>query len=168
MGNNGGVYTLVVADKEAMATVEKARKAKLIIQKSPIKKGHRCPTTNNQVTKKQGVGGKRSPNLIIRDRGLRGGFAQVPSVVLRDGRLSGNAVRLYALLLSYAWQDGECYPGQRRLAADMGVNAKTITRTLRELREKKLIDWHRQGMGKSNIYYIEELGAYLPKQMVDP
>ena len=111
---------------------------------------------------------KRERTLIFRDQGIRGGFTQIPTLVLRDGRLSGNEKTLYGLLLSYAWQEGECFPGQCRLAKDMGVDKKTVGVGLAKLRSAKLISWKRQGLGKTNIYYIEKLSVYLGgKQMVD-
>jgi hypothetical protein len=39
----------------------------------------------------------------------------------------------------------------------MGVNLSTITRTMAELNEQCLISWKRQGLGQTNIYYIERL-----------
>lgn len=99
----------------------------------------------------------RDSNLIIKDANWQGGFAQVPSVVVRDPRLSANAVRLYCLLLSYAWSNQQCFPGQQRLADDMGCDRRTIIRTFAELNEQCLISWKRRGLGKTNIYYIERL-----------
>lgn len=99
----------------------------------------------------------RRQTLVLRDPNLHGGFAQLPTVVLRDHRLSASAVRLYALLLSYAWSHQQCFPGQQRLARDMGCNISTITRTLAELNEHCLVSWTRQGLGKTNIYCIERL-----------
>jgi hypothetical protein len=111
---------------------------------------------------------KPKKSLIFRDAGLAHGFSQIPNVVLRDGSLSPNAKTLYALLLSYAWQDGECFPGQMRLADDMGCRLRTIGYTLAELKRRRLISWDRVGLGKSNIYYIEPLAeGYSAKQYID-
>ena len=109
---------------------------------------------------------KRS--LIFRNPNLAHGFTQVPNIVLRDGTLSPNAVRLYVLLLAYAWQDKECFPGQERLAVDMGCKRITVTRALAELKKRHLITCDRRGLGKVNIYYIERLeGGYIPKLFID-
>lgn len=111
---------------------------------------------------------KREKTLVFRDEGIRGGFTQIPTKVLRDSRLTGNERVLYGLLLSYAWQEGECFPGQCRLAKDMGVDKRTVGTGLGKLRKMKLISWKRQGLGKTNVYYIEKLVGYLGgKQMVD-
>ena len=109
---------------------------------------------------------KQQKTLIFQDANLRSGFAQVPNAVLRDSRLSGSEVRLYALLLSYAWQDNECFPGQDLLASNMGQTRKSISQLLASLKKKKLIGWRRQGQGKVNIYHIRKLIDAYP-QMVD-
>ena len=109
--------------------------------------------------------------LIIKDENLQGGFAQIPNIVLRDGTLSAGAVRLYALLLSYAWANDECYPGQGRLSMEMGCSLDTVQRTLNELRDRNLVTWKQQGLGRSSIYYIEKLtDGYLiePKAEDEP
>ncbi len=106
--------------------------------------------------------------LVFRNHNLRHGFTQMPNVVLRDATLSSNAIRLYVLLLSYAWQEKECFPGQQTLADVMGCTARTITNTLAELKKRKLITWERRGLCKVNIYYIERLeGGYIPKLFID-
>jgi len=95
--------------------------------------------------------------LIFKDASLRQGFAQVPNAVLRDPTLSGNEKTLYALLLSYAWQDNECFPGQDLLASHMRLTRRSISQLLGSLKKKKLIGWKRQGLGKVNIYHIRKL-----------
>jgi len=106
--------------------------------------------------------------LAFRDPVQRGGFTQVSNLVLRDSSLSSNAVRLYLLLLSYAWQDKECFPGQDRLASDMGCTKRTIINVLAGLRRRRLITWQRRGLGKTSLYTIEPLNkGYLPPQFVD-
>jgi DNA-binding GntR family transcriptional regulator len=58
----------------------------------------------------------------------------VPRSILRDRRLSINARYLISLLVSYAWQDGYCFPGQERLREDAGwKSVKTVQRALAEL-----------------------------------
>ena len=119
------------------------------------------PTTLPEVTP---VSHPLQKTLILKDKNIHGGFAQVPNVVLRDPRLSSNAVRLYCLLLTHAWGKDECFPGQETLAGYMGCDRRTVIRTLHELNEHCLITWKRQGLGKVNIYYIERLSdGYLPE-----
>jgi hypothetical protein len=130
-----------------------------------------APTNNTQVTNTQVTRKRLSPtdkSLVFKDANLRNGFTQISNVIIRDPRLTCNAKVLYILLLSYAWQDRECYPGQDTLAGNMGCNRRTVTRTLAELRKFKLVSWDRRGLGKSNTYYIERLSdGYAPVMYVD-
>ena len=50
----------------------------------------------------------------------RYGFTQLPNFILRNPELSANAKTVYSLLLSYAWHNNLCFPGQERLAEHMG------------------------------------------------
>jgi DNA-binding MarR family transcriptional regulator len=60
----------------------------------------------------------------------------------------------YILLLSFAWKEGSCFPGQSRIASKLGVTRKAVNKYLKELKQKDYIDWHRRGMGKTNVYRI--------------
>jgi len=121
---------------------------------------------NNTHKRDKNNGSEQQKTLIFKDASIRKGFAQVPNVVLRDSKLSASAKVLYALLLSYAWQDNECFPGQDTLAENMGLTVRSITTLLHQLRAKKLIGWKRQGLGKVNIYHIRRLLDAYP-MMVD-
>src|SRR5436190_9381117 len=48
------------------------------------------------------------------------GFTQIPNFILRNPELSANAKTVYSLLLSYAWHNNLCFPGQERLAEQHG------------------------------------------------
>ena len=95
--------------------------------------------------------------IIIENEALRHGFTQIPNYVLRDGSLSLGARLIYTMLLSYAWQEKRCFPGQARLAADLGVDERSVRRYLAELRESGYVDWKQRGLGKTNIYYIRDI-----------
>jgi DNA-binding MarR family transcriptional regulator len=92
--------------------------------------------------------------IVVLNEALKHGFAQIPRYVLQDKRLSFGARLTYAVLLSYAWQEGSCFPGQDRMAKDLGVSRQMVKRYLNELKDKKYISWARRGLGKTNIYYI--------------
>ena len=49
----------------------------------------------------------------------KGGFAQVPVVILQHRELSDTAKLVYAMMLYYAWHKNYCFPGQARLAKDL-------------------------------------------------
>jgi len=92
--------------------------------------------------------------IIIENPALRQGFTQIPNYVFKDKRLSFGARITYGILLSYAWQEGSCFPGQDKIATDLGAVRKTINLFLQELRKAGYIYWKRRGLGKTNIYYI--------------
>jgi hypothetical protein len=89
------------------------------------------------------------------------GFTMIPNVVIRNPDLSDGAVRLYGLLLSYAWQDGFCFPGQERLAGECGKGVKAIYRHTKELEAADLISVkHRplhKGVNMTNVYTFKTL-----------
>ena len=97
--------------------------------------------------------------LIIENEALRRGFTIIPNYILRNPSLSFGARMTYTLLLSYAWQEGSCFPGQEKLAFDLGVTRKAVNTYLHELKEKRFVDWKRRGMGKTNVYRILDVQA---------
>lgn len=85
---------------------------------------------------------------------LTGGFTQVPNFVLRHRELSVGAKVVYAMFLSYAWNNESCFPGQERLADDMGMSRTRVTEFIGELEKARFITIQRRGQGKTNIYTI--------------
>jgi hypothetical protein len=85
---------------------------------------------------------------------LRGGFTQVPNFILKDPTLSVGAKVAYAMFLSYAWHNDSCFPGQERLAADMGMTRPRVTQLVAELERVGLVSIQRRGQGKTNLYTI--------------
>ena len=82
------------------------------------------------------------------------GFTQVPNHVLKDPSLSPGAKLTYAMLLSYAWHNDFCYPGQERLAVDLGAGKRSVVRYLQELGEARYIKIRKRGQGRTNIYVL--------------
>jgi hypothetical protein len=82
------------------------------------------------------------------------GFTQVPNLVLKESALSAGAKLVYALLLSYAWHNDSCFPGQERLASDCGKTQAWVSQQMKELEEKKFLEIQRRGQGKTNIYML--------------
>lgn len=83
------------------------------------------------------------------------GFTQVPNAILRSPDLTPAAKMTYAMLLSYAWQNDFCFPGQERLANDIGVSDRSVRTYLKELEEKGLLSIRQQGQGKPNLYTLD-------------
>jgi len=99
----------------------------------------------------------KKDTIKILDTTLKQGFTQIPRTVLKASNLSMQAKTIYTLLLDYAWQKEQCFPGQNRLAKDLGVHRNTVQKYLNELRNFGLVKWDRRGFKKTNIYYILSL-----------
>jgi hypothetical protein len=82
------------------------------------------------------------------------GFTQLPNFILRNPDLSIGAKTTYALFLSYAWHNDFCFPGQVRLAKDIGMSVGSVNAFVKELEQNGLIDITRRGQGKTNLYTI--------------
>ena len=82
------------------------------------------------------------------------GYTQVPNHVLVNDRLSPGAKLTYAMLLKYAWQHDYCFPGQERLAVDIGVTRQSANAYIQELQHQKFINIQRRGQGKTNLYVL--------------
>lgn len=68
-----------------------------------------------------------------------GPFAILPMWVLEAG-VSGNAVRAYAILASYANREtGEAFPSRKTMAKRLGVSVDTIDRGIKELEEAQAV-----------------------------
>ncbi len=95
-------------------------------------------------------------NIVLKgaDAATRGGFTQVPNFLLRSAALSAGDKITFAMLLSYAWQNDFCFPGQRRLAEDLGLDERSVRRHLTALAANNLLLIRRRGQGKTNIYEL--------------
>src|SRR5947209_2494939 len=107
--------------------------------------------------------GGRHIGEILKDRNiiLKGadivtaqGFTQVPNFLLRSKKLSAGDKMTFAMLLSYAWQNDYCFPGQLRLAADLGLHETNVRKHLKSLQAIGLLTIVRRGQGKTNIYQL--------------
>ena len=103
-------------------------------------------------------------NALIEDRNIvlrgadalsRNGFTQIPNCVLKSDKLSPGAKLTYTMLLSYAWDNGYCFPGQETLAKDMGSGRRSIVRYIKELEEAKFLKIKKLGQGRVNLYELD-------------
>jgi Helix-turn-helix domain len=85
---------------------------------------------------------------------MRQGFTQVPNHILTMKDISVGAKLAYATLLKYAWGDDGCFPGQLKLADDMGAGERSVRRYLEELEQAKLLEIQQRGLGKTNYYRL--------------
>ena len=107
---------------------------------------------------------ERLERIIIENEMLRAGFAAVPYLVLRDVRLSVGARLAYAVLLMYAWQEGSCFPGQGRMADDLGLSQRSLRRFLTELRDLGYISWRKVLPGGTNTYVLHDVKSKLKSE----
>jgi DNA-binding MarR family transcriptional regulator len=82
------------------------------------------------------------------------GFTQVPNFLLKSKKLSSGDKLAFAMLLSYAWQNDYCFPGQKRLGEDMGLHETNVRRHLKSLEAHGLLAIVRRGQGKTNVYEL--------------
>src|SRR5438552_18820098 len=95
-------------------------------------------------------------NIILKgaDAASRGGFTQVPNFLLKSKTLSSGDKMTFAMLLSYAWQNDYSFPGQQRLAQDLGLSDRSVRTHLKSLEVNGLLAIRRRGQGKTNIYEL--------------
>ena len=98
----------------------------------------------------------RDKNIVLKggDALSQRGFTQVPNHVLRSAMISPGAKLAYAMLLSYAWQNDFCFPGQDRLAKDMGAGARSVVRYIQELEKAQFVTIMKRGQGRPNLYEL--------------
>src|SRR5271156_1522811 len=99
---------------------------------------------------------KKERNIILKgaDAATRGGFTQVPNFLLKSKKLSAGEKMTFAMLLSYAWQNDYCSPGQVRLGQDVGLHETNVRKHLKSLEANGLLSIQRRGQGKTNIYEL--------------
>lgn len=95
-------------------------------------------------------------NIILKgaDAATAQGFTQVPNFLLKSTKLSSGDKMAFAMLLSYAWQNDYCFPGQERLAKDLGLSDRSVRTHLKSLELHGLLAIQRRGQGKTNIYEL--------------
>jgi len=98
----------------------------------------------------------RHQNIILKgfDPVSSQGFTQVPNFILRSKTLSVGAKLTYSMLLSYAWQNDFSFPGQEKLAEDMGSGKRSVVRYIDELAKAGAVTIERRGLNKTNIYTL--------------
>jgi hypothetical protein len=97
---------------------------------------------------------KRNIEIVGADPVTRHGFTQVPNFILTNKSLSVGAKLLYAMLLKYNWTDEGCFPGQQKLAEDMGSGERSVRTYQKELEAARLLKVTQRGLGKTNYYRL--------------
>jgi hypothetical protein len=97
---------------------------------------------------------ERNIEIVGADPVTRHGFTQVPNFILVNKDLSVGAKITYAMLLKYAWYDDACFPGQQKLAEDIGSAERSVRSYLKELEDGGLLEVTQRGLGKTNLYRL--------------
>ena len=97
---------------------------------------------------------ERNIELVGADPITRHGFTQVPNFILTKKEISVGAKLAYAMLLKYAWGDDACFPGQLKLAEDMGAGERSVRTYLKELESADILEIKQRGLGKTNLYRL--------------
>jgi biotin operon repressor len=100
---------------------------------------------------------KERRNIILKgaDAATAKGFTQVPNFILKSKKLSAGDKLAFAMLLSYAWQNDFCFPGQETLANDLGLSDRSVRTHIKSLQTIGLLAIVRRGQGKTNIYELD-------------
>lgn len=100
---------------------------------------------------------KEMQNIVLEgfDPVSAGGFTQVPNLLLNATELSLQAKVVYAKLLSYAWHNNQVFPGQERMAAEIGTSKSTVNRGIIELERNAWLEIRRRGQGRTNLYILK-------------
>ena len=108
----------------------------------------------------------RERNLILQgaDLATQRGWTGVPNFILESQAISVGAKLTYAMLLKYAREMNECFPGQDRLAADMGSGRRSVVRYIAELERAGLLTVKRRGQGRPNLYTVHLKAAFWKKR----
>lgn len=107
----------------------------------------------------------RDRNLRLRgaDIATQRGWTGVPNFILESKEISIGAKLTYAMLLKYAREMDECFPGQDRLAKDMGNGVRSVVRYIAELEAVGLVTVTRRGQGRPNLYTIHLKASFWKK-----
>ena len=107
-------------------------------------------------------------NLVLKgaDLATQRGWTGVPNFILENGELSAGAKLTYAMLLKYARELDQCFPGQERLARDMGNGRRSIGRYIAELEKAGLVTVKRRGQGRPNLYTVHVKAYFWKKRRI--
>jgi biotin operon repressor len=95
-------------------------------------------------------------NIILEafDPVVADGFTQVPNFILKNDALTVGEKITFAMFLSYAWNNDKVFPGQERLASDIGVTRQSVSTFIKGLEKKGFLTIKRRGLGQTNIYTL--------------
>jgi len=105
----------------------------------------------------------RNLRLKGADIATQRGWTGVPNFILESKDISVGAKLTYAMLLKYAREVDDCFPGQDRLSKDMGTTRQSVNTYIKDLRKAGLITVQRRGQGRPNLYTIHIKASFWKK-----
>ena len=105
----------------------------------------------------------RNLRLKGADIATQRGWTGVPNFILESDQISIGAKLTYAMMLKYAREKDDCFPGQQTLAEDMGSSERSVRSWLKELEESGLISIERRGQGRPNLYTVHLKASFWKK-----
>jgi DNA-binding transcriptional ArsR family regulator len=105
----------------------------------------------------------RNLRLKGADIATQRGWTGVPNFILESKEISVGAKLIYAMLLKYAREMDECFPGQDRLAKDIGNGERSVRRWLKELQQVGLVTIKQRGQGRPNLYTVHIKASFWKK-----
>ena len=105
----------------------------------------------------------RNLRLKGADIATQRGWTGVPNFILESDKISVGAKLTYAMLLKYARELDECFPGQKRLAEDIGNSDRSVRSWLKELEQAGLISIKQRGQGRPNLYTVHLKASFWKK-----
>jgi len=96
----------------------------------------------------------RNLRLKGADIATQRGWTGVPNFILESKEISVGAKLIYSMLLKYARELDDCFPGQQRLADDIGNSERSVRTWLKELEKVGLISIKQRGQGRPNLYTV--------------
>jgi biotin operon repressor len=108
----------------------------------------------------------RDRNLILKgaDIATQRGWTGVPNFILESKEISVGAKLTYAMLLKYARELDQCFPGQERLAEGMGAGRRSVVRYISELEKAGLVTVKHRGQGRPNVYTVHLKASFWKKR----
>jgi DNA-binding transcriptional ArsR family regulator len=105
----------------------------------------------------------RNLQLKGADIATQRGWTGVPNFILESKEISVGAKLIYAMLLKYARELDECFPGQKKLADDMGSSERSVRSWLKELEKAGLVSIKQRGQGWPNLYTVHIKASFWKK-----
>ena len=99
------------------------------------------------------------------------GFAMIPNVIARSGRLNPNSLAVYVCLKSHAGTTNKTWVSHKTISKEIKLSVSAVKTALNQLKEVGLIDWQGRirptdGRQTSNDYRIFDSERHLGRHFL--